>query len=134
MVRVTLVQGEAKTLPFMIRNRVTGKAENLTAARFILWAKADPDDEYATLWKSETDFDTSGAAAGFVSLFLTADDTYLPPRVYQAELRVTLNGTPHPIEKLRFEIEIVAAVTPTDLNTGITGIVSLEAVGAPTIT
>jgi hypothetical protein len=133
MAKVAVIQGEAKLLPFRIKNRATGQAMNLTAARFILWAKRSEDDDYVALMKTETDFDTSLAATGYVTVFLTADDTCLDPWIYTAELRITLNATPVPIEKIRFELEVLEAITPSNLTKAPTGIISLEAVGAPTV-
>jgi hypothetical protein len=129
MVNIALHQGEAKLLPFRIKNRATGQAMNLTASRFILWAKRSEDDDYVALMKNEADFDTSLAATGYVTVFLTADDTYLDPWIYTAELRITLNATPVPIEKIRFTLEILAAITPTNLTIRPTGVITLEAFG-----
>ena len=133
MVRVTVTQGEAKLLPFRIKDRSTGGLMDLSGARFILWAKRSEDDDYVSLVKAETDFDTSSAANGIVTVFLTADDTYLAPWIYVAELRITVNGSPVPIEKIRFEIEIEPAITPTNLSKVATGIVSLEGFGSPVV-
>lgn len=133
MAKVTLIQGEAKLLPFRIKSRVTGQLEDLSGARFLLWVKRDLDDDYPMLMKQPTDFDTSTAGQGYITVFLTDKDTYLDPFIYSAELRITLAGAPVPVEKLPFDLEILPAVTPTDFGAVPTGIVSLEAVGAPAV-
>lgn len=134
MAKVALYQGEAKTLPFRIKDKKTGQPFPLTGCTFLLWVKRSPGDPVPEFVKVDADFDKAGAASGYVSVFLTAYDTCRPPWTYNAELRVTKPGTPVPIEKLPFELEIKQAETPNDWNLEPTGIISLEAVGSPIIT
>lgn len=134
MAKVTLYQGEAKLLPFRIKDKATGRWLDLTDATFLLWVKRSPDDVEPIFSKVDTDFEKAAAASGFVTVFLTAYDTFRPPWIYKAELRVIKTGSPVPIEKLAFDLEIVRAITPNDWIVQSVGIVSLEAFGALAIT
>lgn len=134
MAKVAIHQGEAKLLPFRIVDKRTGKALDLTGATFLLWVKRSPEEEVPSFVKADTDFTKTAVASGYASVFLTAYDTCRPPWTYKAELRVTKAGTPVPIEKLAFDLEILKAITPNDWILEPTGIVSLEALGAPVAT
>lgn len=134
MAKVSLYQGEAKLLPFRIKDKATGRWLDLTGATFLLWVKRSPNDVSPVFTKVDTDFTKAAVASGYVSVFLTAYDTYRPPWVYKAELRITKVGTPVPIEKLAFDLEIVRAMTPNDWIVEPLGIISLEALGALVIT
>jgi hypothetical protein len=134
MAKVALHQGEAKLLPFRIVDKRTGKTLDLTGATFLLWVKRSPADTTPIFSKADADFNKASAASGFVTVFVTAHDTYRPPWIYKAELRVTKAGSPVPIEKLAFDLEIVKSITPNDWILEPTGIVSLEALGAPVAT
>ena len=129
-----IYQGEAKPLPFRIKNRQTGRPLDLTGAAFLLWVKRSPEDDDPVFIKTNTDFNIAGAASGYVTVFLTAYDTYLPPWTYKAELRVTKVGNPVPIEKLPFDLEIMRAMTPNDWILGLTGMTGAEVFGTPIIT
>jgi hypothetical protein len=132
---VSIKQGEAKTLPFKIKDRRTGRALDLTGATFLLWVKRSPEDTEPVFTKLDADFEKAAAANGYVTTFLTAYDTYrAAPWTYQAELRVIKAGTPTPIEKLAFELEILRSMTPNDWTLQLTGIGSLEAFGVPVVT
>ena len=134
MAKVTLYQGEAKLLPFRIKNKATGRWLDLTGATFLLWVKRSFNDVSPVFTKVDTDFSTAAVASGYVSVFLTAYDTYRSPWVYKAELRITKAGSPVPIEKLAFDLDIVRAITPNDWIVQPVGIASLEALGALVIT
>lgn len=134
MAKVTLYQGEAKILPFRIKDKQTGRWMDLTGATFLLWVKRSPEETTPIFVKADTDFTKTAVASGYVSVFLTAYDTYRSPWVYKAELRVTKAGTPAPIEKLSFDLEILKSNTPNDWTAEPTGIASLLAVGSPIIT
>jgi hypothetical protein len=133
MAKVEIYQGEGKVLPFRIKNKLTGRWLDLTGATFLLWVKRSPADTSPTFSKVDADFNKDAAASGFVTVFLTAYDTFRPPWIYKAELRVTKVGNPVPIEKLAFDLEIVKAISPNDWVVSPTGIASLEAFGSPTI-
>ena len=129
MVKREVFQGEAKTLPFRIKDRRTGKALDMTGATFLLAVKRSAEETEVVFTKVDTDFNKTVIASGFVTTFLTAQDTCREPWNYLAELRVTLPGDPAPIEKLRFELEILPAITPNDWILQLAGIASLEGFG-----
>jgi hypothetical protein len=132
MAEIQVSQGEAQTLPFRIKNKTTGAVLDLTGATFLLWVKRDLADTEPIFTKEDSDFDKAGIAVGYVTVPLAAYDTYQPPGTYAAELRIIQSdGT---IEKLRFDLKILQAVTPNDWTLAPTGIVSLEAFGTPVIT
>lgn len=131
MNRRTLLQGEAKTLPFRIKDQKTGKALDLTGATFLLWVKRSPEDAEPVFIKADTDFEKAAIANGYVTVFLTAYDTYRDPWIYQAELKVIkADGG---VIKLAFELEVLKAMTPNDWILQLTGISSLEALGNPVV-
>jgi len=134
MAKIEIAQGEGKVLPFRIKDKLTGRWLNLTGATFLLCVKLAPDDLVATFSKVDADFDKAAVASGFVTVFLTAYDTFRPPWTYKAELRVIKTGSPAPIAKLAFDLEITRAISPNDWVISPTGIASLEAFGSPTIT
>jgi len=131
MVKVTLYQGEAKTLPFRVKDKATGAWLDLTGATFLLVVKRTPEDDDSVFTREDADFNKAGIASGFLSLFLTTSNTWQEPWTYSAELRVTKTGSPAPIEKLQFELEILQAISPSDFLLTPVGITSLEAFGAP---
>jgi hypothetical protein len=133
MAKVTIIQGEAKTLPFRVKDKTTGRWLDLTGATFMLWVKRSSDDIEAVLTKADADFNKAGVESGYVSLFLSGYDTWQEPWCYVAELRVIKAGSPAPIAKLRFDLEILKAIVPTDFVIEMPGITSLEAIGAPAI-
>jgi hypothetical protein len=134
MAKIAISQGEAKLLPFRIKNKITGCWLDLTGATFLLWIKRSSDDVSPVFTKVDTDFNKAAVASGYASVFLTAYDTCRSPWVYKAELRITKVGSPAPIEKLAFDLEIVRAITPNDWMVQPVAIVSLEALGALVIT
>lgn len=134
MAKRNIYQGEAKVLPFRVKDKRTGRALDLTGATFLLWVKRSPEDAEAVFSKADTDFDKSAVAAGYVTVFLTAYDTYRKPWVYQAELRIIKPGEPVPVEKIPFELEILRAITPNDWVLTMTGIPGGAALGTPLIT
>lgn len=133
MAKVALYQGEAKSLPFRIKDKATGRWLDLTGATFLLWVKRSPDDETAVFTKADADFTKAGIASGYLTVFLTAYDTWQEPWAYAAELQIVKAGTPVPVEKLRFDLEIMQAISPNDWTLGPLGITSLAAIGAPAI-
>lgn len=129
-----IYQGEGKVLPFRIKDKTTGRWLDLTGATFFLSAKRSPDDAEPIFTKVDADFEKAAVASGFVTVFLTAYDTFRPPWVYKAELRVIRTGSPAPITKLPFDLEILKAISPNDWVISPTGIASREAFGTPVIT
>jgi hypothetical protein len=128
MVRVTLYQGEARLLPFRIKDPKTGRPKNLSGASFALWVKAEEDLE-PIIVKTNSDFDKSGVTNGYVTCFLQAQESIQEPGVYPAQLRITTGDTPPEIMKLSLELEILEDVVPNDWTVEAIGIVSLEAFG-----
>jgi hypothetical protein len=133
MAKITIAQGEAKTLPFRVKSRITGQWLNLTGATFLLWVKRSLEDTDPVFTKVDDDFNKAGVETGYVSLFLSGYDTWQEPWCYTAEIRVVKAGSPAPIAKLRFDLEIEKAITPTDFEIMPLGITSLEAIGSPII-
>jgi hypothetical protein len=134
MAEVRIYQGEAKTLPFRIKDKKTRQALDLTDAIFLLGVKRSPDDVVPLFTKVDEDFDKTAAASGYVTTVLSAYDTWREPWTYQAELRVIRAGDPALVDKLHFDLEILPAVTPNDWTLQPTGISSLEALGTPAVT
>lgn len=134
MAKVTVYQGEAKSLPFRIKDKLTGGWANLTGATFLLVVKRSPEDEDPVFTKLDADFVKTGIASGYVSVFLTTWDTWQEPWTYLAELRIIRAATPVPVGKLQFNLEIEKALSPSDFLISPVGIASQEAVGSPTIT
>jgi|GEM_PF-1103231 len=132
-VTVSVEQGEAKTLPFRIKDKNTGRPLDLTGATLLLWVKRDINDLAPIIIKTDSDFEKGGVESGYLSVFLEAVDTYQDPGKYCAELRIVKNGDPVPIEKLSFNLEITQAVTPNDWILAPSAIVSLEAMGQPVV-
>lgn len=132
MAKFTVRQGEALPLPFRIKDPRIGKVRNLTGATFALYIES-PDGERVIV-KTDSDFDKSGVAVGYVVTFIEAQETIQEPGVYEAELRITTADTPPQILKPHFEFEIEEATAPNDWIAEVTGIVSLEAFGEPEIT
>ena len=133
MAKVELYQGEAQLLPFRIKDQRTGQALNLTGATYLLWVKR-PEDLEPVIVKSDSDFDDDAEASGYLTVFLTPEDTWQEPGLYSAELRIVTADTPAKTMKLPFDLKIMEAVTPSDFTLEPTGIVSLEAFGTPVIT
>jgi hypothetical protein len=133
MAKVAIYQGEAKSLPFRIKDKATGRWLDLTGATLLLTVKRTPEDEVAVITKLDAQFNKAGIASGYLTVFLTAYDTWQEPWKYAAELRIVKTGTPVPVEKLPFDLEIMQAVSPSDWTLEPLGIASLEAVGAPAI-
>jgi hypothetical protein len=132
MAKVEVYQGEAKLLPFRIKNRKTGKALNLTGANFLLWVK-EPEDTDPVIVKTNSDFDVAGVASGYVTVFLSIKDTFQDVGVYAAELKIVTADSPPQVEKLPFEFEVLEAITPNNF-AEVIGLVSLEAFGDPIVT
>jgi hypothetical protein len=131
--KVTLYQGEAQSLPFRIKDKATGLWLNLTGATYSLWVKRSPEDADPLFVKVDADFGTSGEASGYLTVFLSTSDTWQEPWTYTAELRIVRAGSPSPVMKLRFDLEILKAIGPSDFTLVPVGIPSQGAIGAPTI-
>jgi hypothetical protein len=128
-VKVTLYQGEAKSLPFRIKDKITGSWADLTGATCLLVVKRTPEDVDPEFTKTDSDFVKTGEASGYLSVSLSTWDTWREPWTYAAELRIVRAGTPAPVGKLRFDLEILRAVTPSDFTIVPVGITSSESFG-----
>jgi hypothetical protein len=133
MPKVTIFQGEAKPLPFRVKDKSTRKWSDLTGATCLLVVKRSPEDEDPVFTKFDVDFNKAGAASGYLSVFLTTGDTWQEPWTYMAELRVTGSDSPALVAKLRFDLEILQAISPSDFIVVPEGVLSQEAIGALTI-
>ena len=133
MAKATFYQGEARSIPFRVKDKKTGAWLDLTGCSCLLMVKRSPDDVDPVITKLDADFDKSGEASGYLSVFLTTSDTWQEPWTYTAELRIVRAGTPVPVGKLQFDLEIEKAISPSDFVIVPVGIVSQEAVGTPTI-
>ena len=133
MAKVTFYQGEARSIPFRVKDKNTGAWLDLSGASFMLGVKRSPDDANLVFTKLDADFDKSGIANGYLSVFLTTSDTWQEPWAYLAELRIVKSGTPVPVGKLRFDLEIEQAITSSDFTVIPVGIASLESFGTPVI-
>lgn len=134
MAKVTFYQGEARSIPFRVKDKKTGTWLDLTGCSCLMVVKRLPDDADAVFTKLDADFSKAGEASGYLSVFLTTSDTWQEPWTYIAELRIVRTGTPVPVGKLRFDLVIERALSPSDFNINPVGIASQEAVGTPVIT
>jgi hypothetical protein len=133
MAKATFYQGEARSIPLRVKDKRTGAWLDLTGATCLLVVKRSVDDVDPVFTKLDADFDKTGAASGYLSVFLTTSDTWQEPWTYASELRIVRTGAPAPVGKLRFDLEIEPAISPSDFTISPVGIASQEAVGAPTI-
>lgn len=133
MAKAVFYQGEARSIPFRVKDKRTGAWSDLTGATCLLVVKRSPNDVDPVFTKLNADFDKTGAASGYLSVFLTTSDTWQEPWTYIAELRIVKTGTPKPVGKLRFDLEIERAMSPSDFTIVPVGIASQEAFGTPQI-
>jgi hypothetical protein len=110
MVKVSLLQGEAKTLPFRIKDKITRRWLDLNNTSCLFIVKRSPEDDNPIFIKQDADFIKVGADRGYLSLFLTTQDTWQEPWTYDAEIRITGIGSPEPISKVRFDLDILQAI------------------------
>lgn len=134
MPKVTIIQGEAKSLPFRVKDKSTGSWSNLTGATCLLVVKRSPEAIDPVFVKLDATFDKSGAANGYLSVFLSTWDTWQEPWTYTAELRITGATPPVLVAKLKFDLEILQAISPSNFTIVPVGLTSQEALGTLTIT
>jgi hypothetical protein len=134
MAKVTFYQGEARSIPFRVKDKKMGTWLDLTGCSCLMVVKRLPDDADPVFTKLDADFIKTGEASGYLSVFLTTSDTWQEPWTYIAELRIVRTGTPVPVGKLRFNLEIEKAISPSDFTIVPEGMASQEAFGSPTIT
>lgn len=117
-----IMQGESKSLPFLIKSRKTGQPLiGLANATFFLVVKTAKEDVRPVFTKVDADFDKSLATSGLISVWLMPSDTYQEaPFTYYGELRVHVAASPVPIYKIPFDLEIVPTGIPDALlDTGV---------------
>jgi hypothetical protein len=110
MVKVTLYQGEAKTLPFRIRDKITRNWIDLRDAICFFIVKRSPEDAESVITKDDADFIKAGGDQGYLSIFLGTTDTWLEPWTYDAEIKIVIPGLNTTVNKVRFDLEILQAV------------------------
>ena len=112
MAKITLKQGEAKTLTLTVTDK-DGAAVDLTDCTLFLAAKSHKTEAEYVFSKEHSDFDLSQAAQGIVSVFLTGTDTNQVPGPYVGELKVSFPGTPPATVEKSGDLTVIieAAVT-----------------------
>jgi hypothetical protein len=109
MERITIKQGEAKTITFTVKD-AAGAAVNLTAATLLLGVKKDKGDTAYAFSKEDAAFNKGQAALGIVSVNLTAADTNQPEGTYIGEFKCAWAG-PVVQKSEDFYFQIKRAVT-----------------------
>jgi hypothetical protein len=109
MVKLTIKQGEAKTVTFTVKDSL-GIGVDLSGATLLLGVKKDKSEEEYTFSKDDQEFDKSQAANGIVSVNLSDEDTNQPEATYIGELRFAWTG---PVIKKSedFFLQVKRAVT-----------------------
>ena len=117
----TIIQGESKYLPFLIKSKRTGRPLPLSGATFFLHLKQAPGDLLPVIAKKDANFVKTLANDGRVSVLLTPSDTnQLAPQTYCGELRITTGSLPPLIYKIKFDLKIETTGLPDGLlNEGI---------------
>jgi hypothetical protein len=109
MEKMVIKQGEAKTVTFTVKDAL-GTGVDLSGAALLLGVKKDKSEAEYTFSKADPEFDKSQAAAGIVSVNLSAADTDQPEATYIGELKCSWTG---PVIKKSedFFLQIKRAVT-----------------------
>jgi hypothetical protein len=107
--KLTLKQGEAKTITFTVKDAL-GAAVNLSAATLLFGVKKDKADSAYTFSKLDAAFGKTQAALGIVTVDLTAADTNQPEATYVGELKCAWAG-PVVKKSADLSIQIKRAVT-----------------------
>jgi hypothetical protein len=109
--KAALKTGEAKTLTLTITD-ADAVAVDLSQATLALGVKKAKTDVAYSISKDDTAFNKDQAAAGIVTVPLTATDLALAEGTYIGELKCSWVGPPEVIEKSAdFFIQIKQAVT-----------------------
>ena len=117
----TIIQGESKFLPFLIKSKRTGRPLPLNGATFFMHLKQNPDDLIPVIVKKDAAFNKTLANDGRVSVLLAVSDTnQLAPQTYHGELRITTATSPVLVYKIKFDLKIETTGLPDGLlNEGI---------------
>jgi hypothetical protein len=128
----SIIQGESKYLPFLIKSKRTGRPLPLNGATFFMHLKQKPDDLIPVIAKKDADFNKILANDGRVSVLLTPSDTnQLAPQTYYGELRITTDSLPPLVYKIKFELKIETTGLPDGLlNEGISLTVADQLTGS----
>jgi hypothetical protein len=112
--KLTLKQGEAKTITFTVKDS-GGATVNLSAATLTLGVKKLKADMAYAITKADAAFGKTQAALGIVSVDLIEADTNLLEGTYVGELKCEWTGPPEVIDKSAdFFIQIKGAVIPVE--------------------
>jgi hypothetical protein len=89
--KLVIKQGEAKTITLTVTDAL-GVGVDLSGAVLLLGVKKDRSEAEYTFAKDDQEFDKSQAAAGIVSVNLSAGDTDQPEAIYIGELKCAWAG------------------------------------------
>jgi hypothetical protein len=109
--KLTLKQGEAKTLILTVRDSTGGPVDLSTATLTLGVKKTKSDTDYA-LTKTDTDFEMANAALGIVTVDLTESQTNLEGGVYVGELKCSWTEGTIINKSVDLDILIEPAVIP----------------------
>ena len=85
---ITLKQGEAKTLRFVITENGAAVDLSVGTTSFFFGMKKKKSDTSYIVSKDDASFTTTDAAIGVISVILTATDTNQTPTTYIGELKI----------------------------------------------
>jgi len=108
--KLTLKQGEAKTIKFTARD-AAGAAVDLSAATLLLGVKKVVTDTSYVFSHLDADFDKTNAANGIVTVDLIDDDTDQEEWVYLGELKCTWDAGTVINKSATFYLNIINAIT-----------------------
>jgi hypothetical protein len=111
MSKLTIKQGEAKTITFTVKG-AAGVAVNLSAATLTLGIKKAKSDTAYSITKADADFNKALAATGIVSVNFTEANTNLPEGTYVGELKCSWTAGAVINKSTDFYIQIKGAVIP----------------------
>lgn len=109
--KLTLKQGEAKTITFTVKD-AAGVAVNLSAATLTLGVKKAKTDTAYALTKADGVFGKTQAALGIVTVALAEADTDLAEGTYIGELELSWTGGTVIEKTADFYLQIKGAVIP----------------------
>ena len=111
MSKVTIKQGEAKTLTLTVTDQ-SGAAINLSAATLTLGVKKAKSDTAYAITKADAAFGKTQAALGIVTVPLTAIETTLAEGTYVGELKCSWSAGAVIEKSADFYLQIKGAVIP----------------------
>jgi len=111
MTKITLKQGEAKTLRITVKD-ADGVAVDLSAATLTLGVKKAKADAAYAIEKDDADFTKTEAASGIISVDFTEEETDLAEGTYIGELKCSWSNGAVIDKSDDFYIQIKQAVIP----------------------